>query len=333
MKLPALPKKKGSENKTDGSPAEDGQSRRKPKVVFYQGLIAPRPVDKTEKKIPVSEWESTAPAATEPQAAAPEPGPKSDTASEAAYLPEEQAGDPVLEEDQAFPPYTAQDDNPGRRLLALEASGKDAPAVKIPWRYRLLPNREGTHRAFWDIAAIISLVVNIILIGLLVIMAGQVKNLKATMGNLLGGLYGNFVEMDEASINTTILVDAQIPLDFNLPVVQNTDVILTRDVEIPKAHVVINTGGLAIDALASVTLPVGTSLPIALNLNIPVQSTIPVSLQVPVSIPMNQTELHGPFAGLQSTLRPLYCLLNKNAQYPEGVYICTAHDTPTPATP
>ena len=57
MKLPALPKKKGSENKTDGPQADEGQSKRKPKVVFYQGLIAPRPIDKTEKKIPVSEWE------------------------------------------------------------------------------------------------------------------------------------------------------------------------------------------------------------------------------------------------------------------------------------
>jgi hypothetical protein len=177
------------------------------------------------------------------------------------------------------------------------------------------------------------LIVNAILVGVLFIMYGQINNLKTTVNSLLGGLYGNFVKMDQASINTTILVNAQIPLDFNLPVSQNTQVVLTSDVSIPKAHVVINTGVLNINAQASVTLPAGTNLPIALNLNIPVQSTIPVSLQVPVSIPLNQSELHEPFTGLQTSLRPLYCMFNKNAQYPTGIYICAEHDTPTPSTP
>jgi hypothetical protein len=146
-------------------------------------------------------------------------------------------------------------------------------------------------------------------------------------------LYGNFAKMDQASINTTITVNAQVPLNFTLPVSQDTQVILTKDVSIPKAHVVINTGGLNINAQAAVTLPAGTALPIALNLNIPVQSSIPISLQVPVSIPMSQTELHGPFTGLQTSLRPLYCMFNKNAQYPAGLYICAEHDTATPGTP
>jgi hypothetical protein len=40
---------------------------------------------------------------------------------------------------------------------------------------------------------------------------------------------------------------------------------------------------------------------------------------------MNQTNLHTPFTGLQQTIRPLYCTINKNAQYPQGVYICSEH--------
>ena len=74
-------------------------------------------------------------------------------------------------------------------------------------------------------------------------------------------------------------------------------------------------------------------IPVRLNLEIPVQSTIPINLQVPVNIPLNQTELHEPFTGLQTSLRPLYCMFNKNAQYPEGIYICAEHDAPTPGTP
>ena len=98
-------------------------------------------------------------------------------------------------------------------------------------------------------------------------------------------------------------------------------------------HVVINTGGVAINSVANVTLPAGTSLPISLNLTIPFQSTIPISLQVPVNIPLNQTGLHQPFTGLQTTILPLYCMLNKNAQYPEGTFICAEHDAPTTGTP
>jgi hypothetical protein len=109
--------------------------------------------------------------------------------------------------------------------------------------------------------------------------------------------------------------------------------VLTSNVAIPNAHVVINTGGLAINSVASVTLPAGTSLPIQLNMTIPVQSTIPISLQVPVNIPLNQTELHQPFTGLQTTILPLYCMLNQNAQYPEGTYICAQRNAATTGTP
>jgi len=167
----------------------------------------------------------------------------------------------------------------------------------------------------------------------LLVMSGQIRNLKTMMNGLLGGLYSNFVEMDKASITTTISIDTQIPISFNLPIQQNTDVALTSSVPIAGAWVVINSGGLSINAPANVTLPAGTNLPIALNMNVPVQATIPISLQVPVNIPLNQTDLHAPFTGLQQTISPLYCTFNKNAQYPAGVFICAGHDTPTPGTP
>jgi hypothetical protein len=225
-------------------------------------------------------------------------------------------------------------------LHAFEEAAKEAPPARIPWKYRVRPSRETTHRAYWDVATTFSLIVNIILVGLLLVLALQIRNLKMTVNslndlgnNVLGGLYGNFVKMDQASINTTIAVDAQIPFNFNLPVAQNTTVVLTSNVAIPNAHVVINTGGLAINSVASVTLPAGTSLPIALNMTIPVQSTIPISLQVPISIPLNQTELHQPFTGLQTTILPLYCMLNQNAQYPEGTFICAQRNAATTGTP
>ncbi len=235
---------------------------------------------------------------------------------------------------------TSDDNNPGRRLHAFEAAARKAPTAKIPWKYRMHFTGEASHRAYWDVATALSLIVNLILVAVVIGMAYQIRNLRTTMNslntlgtNVLGGLYGNFAKMDQASLNTTIAVNTQIPLNFNLPISQNTTVVLTSNVAIPKAHVVINTGGVAINSVANVTLPAGTSLPISLNLTIPFQSTIPISLQVPVNIPLNQTDLHQPITGLQTSILPLYCLLNKNAQYPEGTFICTQQNAATTGTP
>ena len=218
-------------------------------------------------------------------------------------------------------------------VLPVEAPEKNAQSAEAPKKLRLRPTREKTRRAFWDVAGIFSLVVNAILVGALIVMYGQIRNLKTMMNGLLGGLYSNFVDMDNASIETTIPVEAQIPVVFNLPIQQNTNVTLTSAVPISRTQVVINSGGLSINAPATVTLPEGTNLPIALNMDIPVQVTIPINLQIPVKIPMNQTDLHTPFTGLQQTIRPLYCTINKNAQYPQGIYICVDHTAPGSGTP
>ena len=213
--------------------------------------------------------------------------------------------------------------NPGQKLRAFEDAAKNAKKIKLPLKYRLRPDRTKARYAYWDVAAAISLIVNALLLALLLITAGQVKQLKQTISTgLLGGLYRNFVDMDRASISTTINVNAQVPLNFTLPVQENTTVVLTQSVTIPNAYVVINTQTLNISAPARVTLPSGTNLPIALNLGIPVQVSIPISLQVPVNIPLANTGLHGPFTGLQSAIRPYYCMLEPNAQYPQGIYLC-----------
>jgi hypothetical protein len=227
----------------------------------------------------------------------------------------------------------AKDPGPDMRLRAFMSPPMSLPPEKEPKKFSLKPTRERTHRAYWDVAGTFSLIVNAILIAVLVIMAGQIKNMKSMISNLLGGLYGNFVEMDKASITTTIPVEAQIPLSFSLPISQNTDVTLTSPVTIRNTGVVINSGPLSINSPATITLPEGTGLPIALKMDIPVQLTIPVSLQIPVNIPMNQTSLHTPFTGLQQVIRPLYCTINKNAQYPDGIYICGPQTSPSAGNP
>lgn len=87
--------------------------------------------------------------------------------------------------------------NPGSGSRAFETAAKNSPPAKVPWQYRLRPTRERTHRAYWDVTSTLSLIVNAILIGLLIIMAGQIKNLKSTMNDLLGGVYGDFAKINK----------------------------------------------------------------------------------------------------------------------------------------
>jgi hypothetical protein len=205
------------------------------------------------------------------------------------------------------------------------------------WRFKFLP-------AFWTIASILSLTVNIILIIALLIayqMLDRILGLQTygvgQASGLLGGLYTNFVKMDQATIATTIPVDAVIPLNIEVPVQKTTQITLADTAVIPNAHVRINTGELSINANAVVTLPAGTPLTVSLDFPLTVQNSIPIHLDVPVNIPLNQTELHEPFVGLQQVVRPWYCLIEPNALL-EGVQVCSQETqgttemlpTPTP---
>jgi hypothetical protein len=66
---------------------------------------------------------------------------------------------------------------------------------------------------------------------------------------------------------------------------------------------------LNINAPANIVLPAGLELPISLDITVPVDQEVPVVLEVPVDIPLNQTELHDPFVGLQEVVEPYQGML------------------------
>jgi len=204
-----------------------------------------------------------------------------------------------------------------------------APPEPKRWRYKFLP-------AFWTIASVISLTVNVILIIILLIMFQMLGAIQNTaddqISGLLGGLYTNFVKMDQATIATNIPVDATVPLNIVVPVQATTRITLAESVVIPNAHVRINTGGLSIDADAVVTLPANTALTVNLDFPLNVQNSIPIHLDVPVNIPLDQTELHEPFVGLQQVVEPWYCLIEPNALM-NDVQVCSPISNPASTEP
>jgi len=204
------------------------------------------------------------------------------------------------------------------------------PSSTTPPNTTSLKPRSKFMETLWTVASVISLTVNIVVVIALVVVMQILGGPKAALSfaqgqadGLLGGLYNNFVKMDQASIKTTIHVEKEIPVQFSLNVSGPTDVTLSRDVSISGALVMVNTGGLNINnARANIVLPAGTVLPINIqNLVVPVDQQVLAVLDVPVNIPLNQTELHEPFVGLQKVVEPFYCMI---APYTvvDNIYVC-----------
>lgn len=195
-----------------------------------------------------------------------------------------------------------------------------------------------TH-AFWNVTSWLSLLVDAILIAVVIILMFYVRRLNLKVNELtslssmpveaVSGLYTNFEKMNSAHIVTTIPYDTQIPVQFELQINQQTEVVLSQDTPINGARVTLTTGGLEISgAPANIVLPAGTRLPIMLALTVPVDKQVPVHLLVPVDINLALTDLGIPFTGLMDVLEPMYCLLDPKAVDSNNVSICEKAKTP-----
>jgi hypothetical protein len=180
---------------------------------------------------------------------------------------------------------------------------------------------------FWTVTGMLSLIVNAVLIAVVFILLRTLGGLQFSANDasagLLGGLFNNFEKMDRAHIVSVIPIRNSIPVQFDLQLNQETNVVLSRDVTIDNALVTVETGGLNItQARTTIVLPQGTTLPIVLNLTIPVSTNVPIVMDVPVDIPLASTDLHEPFVGLQQVIEPFYCAVEPNALDLDGQLVC-----------
>lgn len=158
--------------------------------------------------------------------------------------------------------------------------------------------------AFKTVALLISFIVNMVLLVVVLMLLMQIFQIKnGILEPLIDGLHRNFVGLDEAVIERTIEVDDEIPVRFDLPLNQQTNVVLTGDVPIAaNASFTLPGGGGMINGRVDIVLPEGLVLPVQLDMMVPVNTTIPIQLPVPVSIPLEETELHTPFNNLRNLL-------------------------------
>jgi hypothetical protein len=166
-------------------------------------------------------------------------------------------------------------------------------------------------QAFKTFAIIFSFAVNLLLLLVLLLMAPLILPIVSQIAvPIVGGLNTSFVEMNNAKIEQTIIVDDTIDIDFIQPLQRETTVVLTEQVPLSiPARFDLPAGGGSINGIVSLQLPAGLPLPVFLDIEVPVAQTIPVRLEVEVEIPLNETELGVPFARLEGIFSPLDALL------------------------
>jgi hypothetical protein len=185
--------------------------------------------------------------------------------------------------------------------------------------------------AFWTVACIFSLVVNIILIGLLITVGHLFFQLKTVVSDGLVTQASNSLSMmDKAHIVQTVTVDTSVrlqdtlPVNFDLPINESTQLSLAEATTINGAYIYLNNTAVQTD----LTLPAGTPLQAKFNMNIPVSTTVPVdftvpiNMKVPVDIAIDQTDLHQSIVGLQDALTPYKTVLGTTFNSPADFSIC-----------
>lgn len=152
-------------------------------------------------------------------------------------------------------------------------------------------------KAFRNFAILFSFIMNFVLIVILLVVVREIFIIKNGIAEpLIDGLHRNFVGMDQAHIKTVIPVNDTITIDFELPIEQETTVVLTE-------RVVLGQFSFGEQQLV-IALNEGQQLPVRLNMIVPVQQEIPIALNVDVDIPLDQTELHQPFVNLRNLFEP-----------------------------
>jgi hypothetical protein len=165
-------------------------------------------------------------------------------------------------------------------------------------------------RVWWNsfktVAILFSFVLNFVFLIVLLILLMQIFKIKnGILEPLVDGLHRNFVGLDEAVIERTIAVDDEIPVVFDLPLNQQTNVVLIQDVPLmASATFTLPGGGGVINGRVDIVLPKDLVLPVQLNMIVPVDTNIPVNLLVDVNIPLKETQLHYPFDNMRGLLEP-----------------------------
>lgn len=181
------------------------------------------------------------------------------------------------------------------------------------------PRKYHFWEAFKNFALIFSFIVNLVLIFVLLLAIKPIFMAKSQVAQpLLGDLDTAFKHLGETHIKSTVSVNHQLPVVFDLPLKQNTVVVLTEPVPLNAAATfALPGGGGSINGTVSLYLPVGMQLPVNLDLMVPVSTTVPVNMQIPVEIPLDQAGMGPAIEELRGVFRPIGATLESLPNSPQ----------------
>lgn len=175
--------------------------------------------------------------------------------------------------------------------------------------------RPGVPRRIWRAAVVLtlvtSMVINLIMIVVVFVLLNQVGSIKLTLNSVLGQLDAAFEGLGQVVITDTIKISQQVPVQFDLPL--NQDTVVTTQAPVPiNTQATFSLGQFgSINGLVSLQLPTGTRLPVHLELTVPVSNAIPVVFDQPISIPLAEKGLGPVVAKLRAALAPIIDLVRQ----------------------
>lgn len=180
-------------------------------------------------------------------------------------------------------------------------------------RARTVNRSEAFWLAFERLALLFSFTVNVILIIVVLVMAGLLLPIKNQIARpLMDQVMGEIDRLGNTHIETTVTVEDEIQVKFDLPLNQEVNVTTTAPVPLTTAaYFVLPGGGGYIRGTVSIDLPADTTLPVLLNTTVPVDQMVPVKLEVPVDINLGNTDLKTSVDNFRALLEPIDDLLGE----------------------
>jgi hypothetical protein len=175
--------------------------------------------------------------------------------------------------------------------------------------------------AFKNFAIIFSFVVNFVLIIVLLLSPEPIFMTKSEVAEpLLLDLDSAFTALGETTIRTTVQINHMLPISFDLPLQEQTAVILNEAVPLRvPATFNLPSGGGSINGIVSLELPSGQALPVTLDFVVPVESTIPIEFSVPVEIELYNAGMGPAIDELRAVFKPLTEFVQELPDSPQEV--------------
>ena len=167
--------------------------------------------------------------------------------------------------------------------------------------------------AFERFALVFSFSMNVILLVVVLVLAGLLLPIKDYIARpIMDQVMAEIDQLGETHIKTTILVEDEIQVKFDLPLNQAVNVTTMAPVPIETAaFFTLPGGGGYIRGTVSIDLPANTVLPVRLNTTVPVDQMVPVRMEVPVDINLGETDLKTSVDNFKALLKPIDNLLGK----------------------